>query len=345
MQPIPGRSMTSSEAGADEHHMSESYMDSLSRSIEMSYLLKSRSPWIGVETISQSLPTEEQRARSISYASSHYGDESQGILSNRSVNINRDGSNRASALAEFQHAQMGAMHRDESFDTPLITPGGYMTPSGYMDGSGKIMPLPEDAPSLSSLGQSIFNATNLLMGVGLLSLPYAMHLSGWFGAVLLVVFSAVTNYTAKLLGRIMDYTPTVKLREGPGAYTMYGFHDMGYVVFGNAGRLFISLIFILETFGYSCVYLIIEGENLQHLIGGYPFFAGWHREHFMLLSCAIFLPTVWVRNLSVLSYLSALGVFSSLVLVLGVLTTGADAELPPNPITCHGNCTDRKSVV
>ncbi len=35
---------------------------------------------------------------------------------------------------------------------PLLTPSG-LTAAGYLDGSGKIQPLPEEAPSLSSLGQ------------------------------------------------------------------------------------------------------------------------------------------------------------------------------------------------
>jgi len=33
-----------------------------------------------------------------------------------------------------------------------------------------------------------------------------------------------------------------------------------------------QLLFILETFGYCCVYLIIEGENLSHQLGYYPMF-------------------------------------------------------------------------
>ena len=89
---------------------------------------------------------------------------------------------------------------------------------------------------LSSLPQSIFNCTNSLMGVGLLSLPYTMRVCGWLGVGVLLLFAAITHHTGKLLGRIMDYTPKHKLRDGPGAYTMYGFHDMGYAAFGQVGR-------------------------------------------------------------------------------------------------------------
>jgi hypothetical protein len=123
---------------------------------------------------------------------------------------------------------------------------------------------------LSTFSETLFNATNSLVGIGLLSLPYALHLCGWLGLGILFCFAALTCYTAKLLGRIMDHTPrqdhfhlhtdtnithtatgTVcacmcasshvratrarsrKLREGPEAYTMTGFHDMGFAAFGE----------------------------------------------------------------------------------------------------------------
>jgi len=194
--------------------------------------------------------------------------------------------------------------------------------------------------NLSSFGQTLFNSCNMLMGVGLLSLPYAMRLAGWFGVLVLLFFSLLTCYTAKLLGKIQEYVPPKKLREGPGAYTIYGFHDMGELVFGEYGKLFISVIFILETFGYCCVYLIIEGENLQHQLSYHPAFQGWGKAEFMSMSALVFLPTCLLRNLSWLSYFSALGVFSSLCLLLGVLSTGLIPNVPPNPDFCvRPTCT------
>lgn len=118
-------------------------------------------------------------------------------------------------------------------------------------------------PPLSSYWQSVFNSSNLLVGVGLLSLPYTCKLAGWLAIPILILFATMTNYTAKLLGRIMEYQSGVKLRDGPGAYTIYGFADMGMVAFGNWGKHFMTVLFIVETFGYACVYIIIGGENLK----------------------------------------------------------------------------------
>ena len=184
---------------------------------------------------------------------------------------------------------------------------------------------------LSSFGQTLFNSCNALMGAGLLSLPYAMRLAGWFGLLILLFFSLLTCYTAKLLGKILDYVPYKKLRDGPGAYTIYGFHDMSELVLGKYGRPFISVIFVVETFGYCCVYLIVEGTNLQHQLRDHPWFQGWGKAEFMSMSALIFLPSCLLRNLSWLSYFSALGVICSMFMLLGVLVTGLLPDTSPAP--------------
>jgi len=160
-------------------------------------------------------------------------------------------------------------------------------------------------------------------------------LAGWFGLPVLLFFSMLTCYTAKLLGKILEHVPSKKLRDGAGAYTIYGFHDMGELVFGEYGKIFISVIFVLETFGYCCVYLIIEGENLEHQLRYHAWFEGWGKAEFMSMSALIFLPSCLLRNLSWLSYFSALGVFSSMCLLMGVLATGLLPDTPPAPGLSH----------
>ena len=57
--------------------------------------------------------------------------------------------------------------------------------------------------------QASFNAVNLLLGVGVLSLPFAVRTSGWAVAVpLLALLSVMTNYTGKLLGRCIEFQPS-----------------------------------------------------------------------------------------------------------------------------------------
>ena len=60
-----------------------------------------------------------------------------------------------------------------------------------------------DTPAESAAGtagrstfiQAVFNVVNVMMGVGLLSLPFALKSSGWIGIGLLWLMGIVTNYT------------------------------------------------------------------------------------------------------------------------------------------------------
>lgn len=127
----------------------------------------------------------------------------------------------------------------------------------------------EGMPPLSGFWQSVFNSSNLLVGVGLLSLPYACRLAGWFTVFILFFFAWMTNYTAKLLGKIMEYQSSVKLRDGPGAYTIYGFADMGMVAFGNWGKYLMVLIFVVRyPFRHTPIHLcrVMPLQTYTHFV-------------------------------------------------------------------------------
>ena len=49
----------------------------------------------------------------------------------------------------------------------------------------------------STFIQAVFNVVNVMMGVGLLSLPFALKSSGWIGIGLLWLMGIVTNNTGK----------------------------------------------------------------------------------------------------------------------------------------------------
>jgi vesicular inhibitory amino acid transporter len=67
---------------------------------------------------------------------------------------------------------------------------------------GKVMLIVEGQ---STLPQTIFNSTNVLIGVGLLSLPMGIKYSGWIcGMIFLALSALVTAYTARLLAKCMD---------------------------------------------------------------------------------------------------------------------------------------------
>lgn len=65
--------------------------------------------------------------------------------------------------------------------------------------AGSYMTLCHAAQSVgnATFFQSVVNVINILSGVGLLSLPFALRKSGWAGLGVLWLMGFVTNYTGK----------------------------------------------------------------------------------------------------------------------------------------------------
>ena len=66
---------------------------------------------------------------------------------------------------------------------------------------------------------SVFNVVNLFMGVGLLSLPYAIHLGGWAAAAALVIVTVLFGYSGQL---IVAGFQKVCAPWDPMAHSLYG---------------------------------------------------------------------------------------------------------------------------
>lgn len=91
-----------------------------------------------------------------------------------------------------EQTSFGSALRRESFDIPAEFPE-------------QVPLLDNDEPPKSSTHESIFNAVNILMGIGILSLPYALKLTGWIiGLALIILFSLATRHTAMTVKKCLD---------------------------------------------------------------------------------------------------------------------------------------------
>ncbi|KAJ8766075.1 hypothetical protein K2173_020591 [Erythroxylum novogranatense] len=167
----------------------------------------------------------------------------------------------------------------------------------------------------SSFKQAVLNGMNVLCGVGILSTPYAVKEGGWLGLLILLLFGVLSFYTGMLLRYCLD--------SEPGLET---YPDIGQAAFGTAGRIVISIILYVELYACCVEYIILESDNLSSLfpnahvnIGGLELDS--HRLFALLITVAV-IPTVWLRDLSVLSYISAGGVIATLVVVLCLFWVG-----------------------
>ncbi|KAJ3224345.1 hypothetical protein HK099_008589 [Clydaea vesicula] len=164
----------------------------------------------------------------------------------------------------------------------------------------------------SSFFQSVFNSVNVLMGIGILSLPFAFKLTGWaLGFTLLFFFALITRYTATVLASCMDHKSASIL-----GITVFTYSDMGELAFGHKGRLFISVIFLLELFTACVALLILMADSIKAL---YPTL---DINFIKIVVTLIVMPSTWPRSLKVLAYGSIIGIIALINLISIIIYDG-----------------------
>lgn len=145
----------------------------------------------------------------------------------------------------------------------------------------------------STLPQTVFNSTNVLIGVGLLSLPMGIKYAGWLvGMVFLLLSALVTAYTARLLAKSMDVDAS-----------LITFADLAFISYGNKARVATSVLFTLELLAACVALVVLFADTLDLLIPGVGVI-GWK------ILCGILLIPLSFVPLRMLSFSSVIGIFS-----------------------------------
>lgn len=170
--------------------------------------------------------------------------------------------------------------------------------------------------SNTSSFKTFFNGVNALSGVGILSIPFALASGGWLSLVLLFAIALAAFYAGLLIKRCMEADSTIRT-----------FPDIGERAFGNIGRTVASVFMYTELYLVVSGFLILEGDNLHNLFPEVQFEAYGlkvgGRASFVIVVALIILPSVWLDNLSILSYISATGVIASIIIVVSIFCVGA----------------------
>ena len=151
----------------------------------------------------------------------------------------------------------------------------------------------------STLPQTVFNSINVLIGVGLLSLPLGLKQSGWLIGMLFLFFAAmVTRYTGGVLARCLDTDPT-----------LVTFSDLSWKAFGPGARISTALLFTLELLAACVALVILFADSLDALIPGWGVLQ-WKLFCGILLIPLSFVPLRYLSFTSVLGIVSCLGSMS-----------------------------------
>ncbi|KAL6911995.1 hypothetical protein ACP4OV_000800 [Aristida adscensionis] len=171
-----------------------------------------------------------------------------------------------------------------------------------------------------NLTQTVFNGVNVLAGIGIFSAPYTISEAGWTALLVLAFFAIVCCYTGVLLKYCFES------KDG-----LSTFPDIGEAAFGRIGRILISIVLYTELYSFCVEFIILEGDNLASIFTSTTF--DWHgihadgRHFFGVLFALVVMPSVWLRDLRVISYISAGGVFATLLVFLSVSLVGATGSV------------------
>jgi vesicular inhibitory amino acid transporter len=148
----------------------------------------------------------------------------------------------------------------------------------------------------STLPQTIFNSVNVLVGVGLLTLPLAFRYSGWIVGMGFLAFAAIaTCYTAKLLAKCLDVDSS-----------LITFADLAYVSFGNTARVAVSILFSLELLAACVALVVLFADSMDDLIPGWGISA-WKVVCGLILVPLVFMPLRFLSFTSILGVMSCFG--------------------------------------
>jgi len=188
----------------------------------------------------------------------------------------------------------------------------------------------------TSFAQAVFNLSNILMGVGILSLPFVLKLAGWAGGMAIVLaFAACTNYTAKLLGCCLlgDASPyhlssleetTQETTTRPQRIARVSFPEIADAAFSRSGGVVLATVVFFELFACLSIFLVQLGDHLHMLL---PAFTA--AQHSCFMAAVLLIPTALLRTPRLLSYLSAVGTASTICLVLSIAAASVYVYVHP----------------
>ena len=205
---------------------------------------------------------------------------------------------RASILIDTQReASMRALEDDdEEFKSDLLRTETEVRPDGEVI---------ERVVGESTVPMTIFNSTNVLIGVGILALPLAVKHAGWvIGLIFLTCAASMTSYTARLLAKCLDTN---------SGSTTYG--DIAFLAFGSIGRNSVEILFILELIAANVALVILFADSMHSLLPQLSVIA-WKS-----IICVGLIPLNFVP-FKTLSLSSILGIVCTLGILLIVFVDG-----------------------
>jgi len=151
---------------------------------------------------------------------------------------------------------------------PLVPDSSYsspQSPASGLDGEPSATkaktPKQESTQQVLSVPQVVFNIVNIILGAGVLSMPYAFKRSGYVTIAAMGAVIYITSTTGKWLAAALEMAASIPDARGVPASAMdYGF--LAKMAFGDRGLLVVGWVTILEIWLASVTFLVMTAANV-----------------------------------------------------------------------------------
>ena len=168
----------------------------------------------------------------------------------------------------------------------------------------------------SSVWKAAVNLVNFIEGIGFLAVPYALK----EGGIAAIVAFMITPVTLWYTGTIVIECLYDEDEHGNKHRVRSGYKDLGDVLLPKYGGYIVSGLIQLDLYLVSVSFLVLFGSVMRHVLPSVPI------TELMWIGIAggLVLPTMFLKSLSQIAWLSAASVVALLAVVVCVVWHGAE---------------------
>ena len=167
----------------------------------------------------------------------------------------------------------------------------------------------------SSVWKAAVNLVNFIEGIGFLAVPYALKEGGITAMVMFIIIPIIMWY----IGTVLTECLYDEDEQGNRHRARSGYKDLGDVLLPKYGGYIVSCFIQLDLFLTAVSYLVLFGSVMHHDLPSVPI----TERMWIGIAGGLVLPTVFLKSLSQIAWLSATSVIALILVVMYVVWYGA----------------------
>lgn len=174
----------------------------------------------------------------------------------------------------------------------------------------------DPSPGDSSVWKTAASLVNYIEGVGFLAVPYALKEGGIVALLAFIIIPIILWYAGKILTECLyDEDDKGKKRR-----VRSGFKDLGDALLPKYGGYIVFCVIQMEIFLLSVSYLVLCGSVMRNTLPSVTI----TEFSWIAITRVLVLPTVFLKSLSQIAWLSVISVHALVVVVVAVVCHAAE---------------------